>query len=92
MTLTNARTIINGLGDADKDSQYDIHFSSIGRYLDSVFKEAKEQQTSFNVAEKDFWKFNHSGIPNAYWSGYYSSYPLIKHEIMQYSDFVQSAT
>ena len=74
------------------EGKYNIKFSSMKAYFNSVFAESKKEKVEYEVHTKDFWKFDHWKTPNAYWSGYYSNYPVIKHDIMQFSDFVQSAT
>ena len=42
----------------------------------------------FEIERKDFWKYNHKQVKNAYWTGYFSTNPEIKLQIMNFSDFV----
>ena len=90
--MDNARKIIEKLTIADEDSLYDIGFSSMAEYLHAVSTEAKAESVQFEVAKKDFWRYNWINAKNAFWTGYFSTYPVIKREIMHYSDFVQSST
>ena len=42
VTLQNAKDIISNLTCDDSEGKFDIHFSSIGKYLDSVYREARD--------------------------------------------------
>ena len=87
-TLDNARDIIKGLNEMNKGKSYHVQMSSVENYFKSVHKESKAKAVEYEVHTKDFWKFDHSITRNAYWSGYYSNYPVIKREIGVFSDFV----
>ena len=91
--MANGQKIVKGLRELNaEDQRFEIVYSSINSYLESVYEEAKSKDIRFDVAEGDFWRYTQYGTENAFWSGYYSTYPLIKYEIMQFSDFVQSVT
>ena len=81
MSLNNAEATIKELNKAG-EGKYNIEFSSMKAYFDSVFAESKKEKVEYEVHTKDFWKFDHSETKNAYWSGFYSNYPVIKHDIM----------
>ena len=42
VTLQNAKDIISNLTCDDSEGKFDIHFSSISKYLDSVYREARD--------------------------------------------------
>ena len=67
---------------------YKLHYSTMEQYFEAVFSEAMATQTTFDIETKDFWAYNLNSVDGAYWTGYYSTYPEIKREIMAFSDFV----
>ena len=73
-----------GLGD-----KYKLSYSSMTKYFESVFADGKKQSVKWSKKKDDFWAYNGKG---ATWSGYFSTNPDLKKEIMHFSDFVQSAT
>ena len=92
ISLNMAKEFMSQINQAGK-GKYLAQFSSVRTYLDAVYAEAAEKNTFFTRETGDFWKFNHAPVqPHAYWSGYYSTYPEIKKQIMDFSDMVQSWT
>lgn len=86
-TLENAIKIVEGLNAASQGKLIVKH-STMKNYFDSVHQESKEKSIKYDVATKDFWRLNHWKTKNAFWSGYYSTYPEFKHQVMQFTDFV----
>ena len=71
--------------------RYTLQYSSVERYLDCVFDEAKERKVQFSRYSGDFWAYNLGSKPNAFWTGYFSTHPDFKLKATEFSDFVQSA-
>ena len=61
-------------------------------YFKAVFEDSMAAQNSFSDLEHDFWKYNLRRTAGSYWTGYYSTYPEIKRDIMAFSDYVQAVT
>ena len=78
-SMENAKEVMRRLKAIDHDDQYDFYFSSISKYLDSVYRDAQSSEQTFNEYQHDFWKYDQNNeTQNAYWTGYFSTYPLIK--------------
>lgn len=69
---------------------YQMKYSTISDYFDSVFEDQKRTKVEWPVEHGDFWGYN--GNSNAIWTGFYSTNPEIKREITAFSDFTQGAT
>ena len=63
----------------------------MGRYLNDVYTEAKEEKIEWTVKTDDFWAYNWKSYRGAYWTGYFSTGPEIKQQIKHYSDFVHAS-
>ena len=89
MTLDAAKDVVSNLTAADTEGNFNIQFSTLSKYLDSVYGEAQRNKIDFIEKGQDFLKYDYrEQSPNAYWTGYFSNFPIIKRKIMQYSDFV----
>ena len=72
-----------------KANNFNLHYSSVEKYFDSVFDEANRKEVEWSVETDDFWDYDSNG---GTWTGYFSTNPEFKKRVMDFSDFVQSAT
>ena len=88
-TYSNLDLIIESLNQYKHTlgQQYNIQHSTITRYFNYVYTEAKRDRITWKIESGDFWAYNYKSKPGAYWTGYFSSGPEIKHTIRQYSDY-----
>ena len=89
----NLNTLINALEEylvkveGDMEKKYEIKFSSVSNYLQSVMEEAKNQQIEWPRKTGDFWAYNYLNVTDAYWTGYYTTHPDFKRIATTFSDF-----
>lgn len=75
-----------------KRERFDIKFSTVANYFDSVYSDAEEASIKWSTKTDDFWAYDMQSTPNHFWTGYFSTNQPFKKKVCQYSDFVQSAT
>ena len=71
--------------------KYDLKISTIREYLQSVKRDAKRDQVTWNRKTGDFWAYNYQNNDYSYWTGYFSTYPDFKYKATSFSDFAQSS-
>lgn len=56
-----------------KKEVFEIKLSTVGRYFESVFNDAKKKQIEWSIKTDDFWAYNMMSKPNHFWTGYFST-------------------
>ena len=59
------------------------------QYVMSVKQDAQQRDIEFSRETGDFWAYNWLSVPNAYWTGYFSTQPDFKRIATAFSDFAQ---
>ena len=91
-TCNNAIKAINSHLDSKGNKRsFNLKFSTIQQYLDSVYNDANKNNIEFSRYEGDLWKYDHDGGQNTYWTGYFTTQPDFKRAATDYSDFAESA-
>lgn len=74
----------------DKNPQYGIkaQYSTPRLYTEAVYKELLQKNITLSEKNDDFFPYRDS--PNAFWSGYYTSKPLLKKSTRDASKYLQS--
>ena len=57
--------------------------------MSSVKNDARENNIEFTREKGDFWAYNYLSIPDAYWTGYFSTQPDFKRIATVFSDFAK---
>ena len=89
-------TIIKAIEDELEDSNdlknyYELHFSSIERYLSSIMRDSRDLNIEWPNETGDFWEYNYESVKYSFWTGYFTTHPDFKRTATAYSDFAQSA-
>ena len=63
----------------------------MGEYLDCVYEEAKQKQIVWPKATGDFWQYNYQSVPDAYWTGYFTTHPDFKRLATSFCDFAHAS-
>ena len=72
-------------------SQFDIKYSTIDQYLKAVYEQARNENIEWPIVTKDFFPYNsHISHHSGTWSGYFSTDPMFKKQVVALSDLTHS--
>ena len=79
-------------GETKLKDKYEIVYSTISEYFASVREDSRKDNIQWDGYNRDFWEYDMNSNQNAYWTGYFSTYPDIKKAIRRYSDYTEAWT
>lgn len=85
-TLSSIKTHLNDQKEGEHP-EYHLRYSSMNSYLGDVFTETQEKRIKWSQETKDFWAYNYLSVPDAYWTGYFTTHPDFKGKASLFSDF-----
>ena len=71
--------------------KYEIVYSTMSDYFKSVKSYAEANDIEWDIYDSDLWEYNNESKPNAFWTGYFSTYPDIKRNISTLSQYTESS-
>ena len=67
----------------------EIEYSSMDKFLTDVYEEGKRNEVKWPVRTEDFWEYT-MGSARKYWSGYFTSDPQFKREVVSFSNAIHT--
>ena len=82
-TFTALDEIIKKVSADSKARNYELKWSSVKNYMEGVKQDTLKNDIKYDIVKDDFWAYNKYGrnnkeIKNAYWTGYFTTYPDFK--------------
>lgn len=95
-TFDNMDAMLAGISDfiaedVSLQGRYDIQYSTVSQFFESVRADAEELGVEWTVEKGDFWQYNLGSNYSAYWTGYFSTYPELKKKIASFSNFIEAS-